>query len=107
MIDMLPVDACMLKPTLQRTAIYEMWCTAAAEFPRDADVEAERKDLVELVSRNIFSADDGTARAIVVVAELKTTHEVTYGNRAPAQESPAFAGLRESGAQLRKRWSDR
>jgi hypothetical protein len=78
MIDMLPENACMLQPTLQRTAIYEMWCTAAAEFPRDADVEAERKDLVELVSRNIVSADDGTAWAVVVVAKRKTTYGVTY-----------------------------
>jgi hypothetical protein len=78
MIDMLPVDACMLKPTLQRTAVYEMRYMAAAEFPSDADIEAERKDLVELLSRNIFSSDDGTARAVVVVAERKTTHGVTY-----------------------------
>jgi hypothetical protein len=74
MIDMLPVDACMLKPTLQRTAVYEMRYMAAAEFPSDADVEAERKDFVELIPRNIFSSDDGTERAVVVVAERKTTH---------------------------------
>jgi hypothetical protein len=80
MIDMLPVDACMLKPTLQRTAVYEMRCMAAAEFPRDPDVEPERKDFVELVPRNIFSTNDGTARAVVVMAERKTTHGVTCGN---------------------------
>jgi hypothetical protein len=78
----------MLKPTLQRTAIYEMRCMAAAEFPRDADVEAERKDLVELLSRNILSADYGTARAVVVMAGRKITHRVTCGNRTPTQREP-------------------
>lgn len=68
----------MLKPTLQGAAVYQMRYMATAEFPRDADVEAERKDLVELVSRNIFSANDGTVWTVVVVAGRKTTHGVTY-----------------------------
>ena len=104
MIDMFPVDACMLEPPFQRRRVYEMPNMVAAELPCDADVEPEGKNLVELVSRSIFSADDGTARAIVVMVERKTTHEVTYGNRASAQKSTAFAGLRECGAQLRKEW---
>ena len=86
MIDMLPVDARMLDPALQGTAIYEIGLVAAAEFPRNADVEPERKELVELVYRNFSSADDGTARAIVVVAGLKTTHEVTDANRTPTRK---------------------
>jgi hypothetical protein len=80
MINMLPVDACMLEPTLQRLAVHEMRNMAAAEFPRDADVEAERKDFVELLSRNIFGADDGTARAVIVMAGRKTTHGITCGS---------------------------
>jgi hypothetical protein len=102
MIDMLPVDACMLKPTLQRTTVYEMRCMAAAEFPSDADVEAGRKDLAELISRNIFSANDGTAWAVVVVAERKTTHGVTMGTERQHKESPASAGLGACGALCRK-----
>jgi hypothetical protein len=86
MIDMLPVDARMLEPPLQGSTVYEMRRVAAAEFPRDTDVEPERKDLVELVSRNIFSANGGTAGTVVVVAEWKRTHEVTCGNRAPKKE---------------------
>src|ERR1700678_1632207 len=86
MIDMLPVDARMLKPPLQKPRIYKMRNVAATEFPCDADVEPERKNLVELVSRNIFSADDGTARAVIVVAELKTIHEVTCANRTPRRK---------------------
>jgi len=55
-----------------------MRCVGAAEFPRNADIEAERKDLVELVPRNFFSAYDGTAWTVVVMAGRNTTHEVTY-----------------------------
>jgi hypothetical protein len=88
MIGMLPVDACMLKPTLQRTTVYEMRNVAAAEFPRDVNVEPERKYLVNLFARNVLSSDDGTARAVVVVAGWKTTHEVTCENRAPTQREP-------------------
>jgi hypothetical protein len=61
---------------------------AAAEFPSDADVESERKYLVELISRNIFSTNDGTARAVVVMAGRKITHGVTCGNRTPTQRKP-------------------
>ena len=107
MIDMLPVNACMLKPTLQRTAVYEMRYMGAAESPSDADVEAERKNFVELVPRNIFSSDDGTARAVVVVAERKTTHGSPIGSNADTKKSLANAGLRACGALFRKKWSDR
>jgi hypothetical protein len=107
MIDVFPVDACMLKPTLQWTAVYKMRYMAAAELPRFADVEAERKDLVELVPRNIFSSDDGTAWAVVVVAERKTTHGSPIGSNADTKKSPASAGLRACGALFRKGWSDR
>jgi hypothetical protein len=88
MIGMLPIDTCMLKPTLQWTAVYEMRDVAAAEFPRDADVETERKYLVNLFARNVLSSDDGTARAVIVVAERKATHEITRGNRSPTQREP-------------------
>jgi hypothetical protein len=73
-----------------------------AQGPRGADVEAERKDLAELISRNIFSANDWTAWAVVVVAERKTTHGVTMGTERQHKESPASAGLGACGALCRK-----
>ena len=71
MIGMLPVDVRILKPTLQRRTVHEMRGMAATKFPRDADVEPERKDLVELFSRVSFSVNDWTAGAIVLVTEPK------------------------------------
>jgi hypothetical protein len=60
MIDVLPVNACMFEPVLQRSTVDEMHGMASAQFPSDADVEAERKDLVELFSRNVLGPNDGT-----------------------------------------------
>ncbi len=103
MVSMFPIDACMLKPTLQRTTVYKIRDVAAAEFPRDANVEPERKYLVKLFARNVFSSDDGTARAVIVVAERKTTHEVTCGAECQHKESPANAGLNMGGELVMRR----
>src|ERR1700679_862437 len=107
MIDMLPIDACMFEPPFQWLAVHERRSGAATEFPSDADVEAERKDLVELFSRNIFSTNDGTARAVVVMAERKTTHGVTCGSREPTQREPGKYRAETCGALLSKEKRDR
>ena len=52
---------------------------AAAKFPRDADVEPERKDLVELFALVSFSVNDWPAGAIVLVTERKTRNKGTCG----------------------------
>ena len=91
MIGMLPVDVRVLKPTLQRRTVHEMRGMAATKFPRDADVEPERKDLVELLSLVSFSVSEGTARAIVVATERNNRHEGTCETEREQTESPADA----------------
>ncbi len=65
---------------------------AAAEVSRDWDVEPERKNLVELISENIFGTDDWTTGAVVVVTDVKTVHMVTCGTER-STDSPANARL--------------
>jgi len=93
MIDVLPVDARMLQPPLQRRRVDAMRYVAPAKLPRDADVEAEGKNLIKLVCRTTRTAEYRTARAVLVVAERKSAHEVTYGANENTKSSPASAGL--------------
>ena len=61
MIDVLPVNACTFEPAFQGSTVDEMHDVVSTQFPSDLNVEAQRKDLVELFCWNILGSENRTA----------------------------------------------
>jgi hypothetical protein len=75
-INVCVVNSNLFEPTAESSGLYSHEIVSSAQFPRESNVEPERKQLIELVSGNILSADERAPTAIIVMGKFELPHSV-------------------------------
>jgi hypothetical protein len=79
MVNVGGIDSGALEPTLKVCGLHSQEIVSSSQFPRESNVEPERKQFIELVSGNFLGADDRTPRALVVMGQPNISHSMLQG----------------------------